>query len=206
MSLAKMKPFDFSRVHAGECPGVAIMLHPPSKRSRLPAPRWPQYSLRRLLAAMAMCGVVSWIMAAVGPAWSMILGWFLVMAIVHVAGTASGTLLRQHHHHRFPDEGPLDVAPRHLPTAASCAPSTHLRLPARLGRKTILPSLLCAATAGAGATWLLIVLAWDRAGYSGVLVGGCSAAIIGGLFGFLASSFVTVFWLAWHQACANRPT
>jgi hypothetical protein len=57
-----------------------------------------------------------------------------------------------------------------------------------------------AILAGSGATLVLSRLQLDEAGYSGVVVGGLSAAVIGGLIGFLASSFLAVFLAAWGQA------
>jgi hypothetical protein len=171
-----------------------------------PLPHWPQFSLRTLLVAVAVCGVVVAVMGKLGPMWSVALGWFLFLGVVHVCGNFWGHRLRDHHQHLDPEDKPPDYAtPRHGPQI-NAAPSTRLRSTAELGRTMIFASAAGALLAGAAVTLGLALLAGDGAGYTGVAVGGCSAAVIGGLVGYLASSFLAVFLAAWGQASRDIPS
>lgn len=165
-----------------------------------PLPRWPQFSLRTLLFAVAVCGILSLVMGKLGPVWSVVLAWFLFLGAVHVCGNFWGGQLRHHSQRLDPDDGPPVYAALRDGPRPQAAPSTRLRATAQLGQIRIIASTAGAMLAGTGATLGLSLLAWDEAGYSGVAVGGCSAAILGGLVGFLASSFLAVFLGAWGQA------
>jgi len=46
----------------------------------------------------------------------------------------------------------------------------------------------------------LSLLSLDQAGYTGVIVGTVSAAIVGGFFGFLTSTFAQIALRAWNEA------
>ena len=177
----------------------------PLNPSQEPLPRWPQFSLRTLLFAVAVCGAVAAIMGKLGPMWSVALGWFLFLAAVHVCGNFWGHELRSHHRRLLPDDGPPIYAATREQAQSRAAPSTHLRSTAQLGRMMIVASAAGAVLAGTIVT-VGLSLAGPTAGYAGVAVGGCSAAVIGGLVGFLASSFLAVFLAAWGQATSElRP-
>jgi hypothetical protein len=51
----------------------------------------------------------------------------------------------------------------------------------------------------------IMAMAWQHITAAGVALGVCSSAVLGGLAGFLASSFYTVARGAWREALGDAP-
>lgn len=157
------------------------------------------------MLAVTGCCVLFALMKEVGPFASAGLCIFVLLAILHVAGNAIGTALC--------DESTRDRAESHSAAAlaeektryemsarlaqTSAAPS-RLRERAPLGRLIIVLSALGAIVGGSLGS--LAYAYWTDAGAVALAVGSISAAILGGFFGFAASSFLTMILRAWRQA------
>lgn len=162
----------------------------------------PQFSLKTLFGVMAAMGVLLAVMTAVGPLWSVLLAWFLVMASAHVFANAWGS---KHVGRRHPRLERTSVAV--ALSRESFAPSSSLRKQACLGKL-----MLFSAGAGAciGACLGLFVfhgLQRDGVGPGGLAVATFSSAVVGGFAGFLAISFANVALGAIAEASqeAQRP-
>lgn len=169
---------------------------------RMPAPRSNpqlapplQFRLRTLLAAMAIVGVMLAVAVRLEATWSLVLFWSLVLVAAHVVGNAFGTKQRRRTHSA--DDAASEQTP---PAAIVFAPATPLRASTSLAR-----SMLIATSAGAvlgavlGMSWLLWAY-FAELGTLGVAVGACSGALLGGLAGFLASSFIGIAGRAFRHA------
>lgn len=156
---------------------------------RLSAP-W-QFGLRTLLALIASLSVLFLVMGWLGPIWSLLLFWFLLLTAAHVVGNSWGTRSRHLPGIQEPLENALGDAPRPPPLAADPA-GVRLRHQAVFG---LFDVCLIAAAAllggglGGAALWATY---WNRAGYSPIVVGSVSTAVIGGFLGFLCVTFLRV--------------
>lgn len=141
-------------------------------------------------AAIEWLGIAGWIAAAVLAA----------SVAMHVIGNALGTSLRE----------ATDRDLRRVRAAAAAAPTLPRRQAHRLEQRTSLGRLVpvsagigaaCGGTAGATA-----LVAWTSCTPAGAVLGGVSAAVIGGLVGFLAASFVEIVRVSLRDSlAAERP-
>lgn len=156
---------------------------------------------------MACLSVLFTIMSLVGPMWSTILVWFLVLATAHVVGNCWGSRGWTADERPTREGAELADAP-HMAGAAAPppqAPANRLREAAKLGWLMPLAAASGALLAGAIGVAFLLWLGFEQVGYAGLAVGGVSAAVVGGLAGFLASSFVAVARGAWQEAVEAAP-
>jgi hypothetical protein len=154
----------------------------------------------------------SWLAVAIGLAcaaigWLGIAGWLATAVVIaslaaHVAGNALGTRLREATDRELARGRPRPSAAPLLPPAGP---------PPRLGRRSSLGSLVpvsvgiggvCGGCAGG------VALRWLTASSAaGTLLGAVSSAVIGGLLGFLAASFVEIVTTSVREAIsAERGT
>lgn len=179
---------------------------PPPENSKLE--RQPlQFGLRTLFAAVACLGVLFTVMGMVGPVWSTILVWFLLLVLAHMIANCWGS---QGWRTADSDEADESDAPTawlatHDARPAAEVPPTSLRESTKLGWKMPVATVVGAIAAGALGTVFLAWLGVDRVGLAGIAVGGISSAVVGGFFGFLASSFVEVAGGAWQEAAKGAP-
>jgi hypothetical protein len=122
---------------------------------------------------------------------------FLVLVVLHAAGNALGTSLREGANREL-------AADEKFPQPAAPAPELVANSPSRLREQTPLGSLVFVLTglgaALGGSLGSLAYAYWTDANAAGLIVGSISAAILGGFFGFLASSFSKIIFRAWRQA------
>jgi hypothetical protein len=143
--------------------------------------------------------VVAVACAAIG--WLGIAGWIAVAVVLasigmHVAGNALGTTLREAADRDLARIRRRGVAPPDLPQAS----------PTRLERRQSLGTLVpISAGIGAGiggATGATALVMLTPASLAGAVLGGISSAVIGGLFGFLAASFIEIIRTSLRDAVA----
>lgn len=157
---------------------------------RLVTYSWLAVVLAIASAAIGWLGLAGWMAAAV-----------LVASVgMHVAGNAIGTRLREETDRDLHRVGPRSRPPTPLPAMR----------PGPLQRSTRLGLLvpvsagiggICGGAIGGGC--LLMVTSCSPAGAA---LGGVSAAIIGGLAGFLAASFVEIVRKSLREAIAAERT
>lgn len=141
-------------------------------------------------AAIEWLGVAGWIAAAVLAA----------SVAMHVIGNALGTSLRE----------ATDRDLRRVGTVAAAAPTLPRHRAHRLEQRTSLGRLVpVSAGIGAlcgGAVGATALVAWTSCTPAGAALGGMSAAVIGGLVGFLAASFVEIVRVSLQESlAAERP-
>jgi hypothetical protein len=143
--------------------------------------------------------------AAAAIGWLGLAGWLAVVVVLasigmHVAGNALGTQLR--------DATDRRLAPERL--RATAAPQLPACRPTQLGRRASLGLLVpvsagigaaCGGVAGSTALFLLA-----SSSPVGAIIGGVSSAVLGGLFGFLAASFVEIVRTSLKEALAAERT
>lgn len=167
-----------------------------------PAARRPlQFGLRGMFLAMACLSALFATMGIVGPMWSTVLVWFLVLALAHVVANRWGSQGWDFDNSPPAISGPADLAPPlAAPAPPADAPTTQLGEAGKLGWTMSIATVGGGLLGAAAGTGFLVCLGIDRVGYAGVTVGGASAAVVGGFLGFLASSFVSVARGAWQEA------
>jgi hypothetical protein len=135
--------------------------------------------------------------AAIG--WLGLAGWLAVVVVLasiamHVAGNAIGTSLRDTADRR------LERVPGHPPPVVPRAAPSHLERHTSLGRLVPVSAAIGAVCGGVAGSTTLVVLA--AASLPGAVLGGLSSAVIGGLLGFLAASFVEIIRTSLREALA----
>ncbi len=136
------------------------------------------------------CAAINWLGLA---------GWLAVVVLgasiaMHVAGNALGTSLRDAADRRL--ERPFGSPPVDLPTP----PPTHLERRTSLG--TLIPVSACIGGICGGVAGAAALAVWAAASLPGAVLGGISSAVIGGLLGFLAASFVEIVRTSLREALA----
>jgi hypothetical protein len=146
----------------------------------------------------------SWLTVVLGVAcaavgWLGLPGWLALAVIaasvaMHMAGNAIGTSLRD----------ATDRSLERVPGTAS--PPLPPRPPAHLERRTslgrLVPVSACIGGVCGGLAGTVALLRLASASMAGAVLGGLSSAILGGLFGFLAASFVEIVRTSVGEAIA----
>jgi hypothetical protein len=134
-----------------------------------------QYSLRAMFLAVTLLAGLCGLIISVSPLWTVMIVWFIVLVAGHVLGNWLGTHLRR--------KAPV-AREEHPPgRPVRYAPASRLRHHVTLGRSMFVSTAISAV---AGCVLGLFYLAQRSAQVtiSGLIVGGLSAAVIGGVFGF----------------------
>jgi hypothetical protein len=164
-----------------------------------PAERPFQFGLRSLLIGVTLAGGLLAILVRLDWFWSLGLVWILLLAGAHVAANAWGTKVKQRVGRQSLQAEQTGPAP-----AIKFAPSTRLRRSHSRGRTMLFCGAAGAVLGGIGGTLLLATVYVGRAGFVPIALGGGSAAILGGLLGFLSSSFLNVAGHAMREAAEGR--
>jgi hypothetical protein len=162
----------------------------------------PRFTLRTLLLAVTLAGCLFGVMQALGTLWSMGMLMILCLVFAHVAGNSLGTSLRDHATRQAAAERSDTLADHRPPTKLDVTIPHQLTQRARLNRVTLVMAGGGAIAGGAlGATVSAFV--YPEAGVAAVGLGLVSAAVLGALVGFAASSFVSVARAALGEALGN---
>ncbi len=163
-------------------------------------PRPFQYRLRTMFAAVAILSMLFAVMDAVGMVWSVVLVWFLLLAVAHVTANAWGSRTRERAVAVRTDDTQRIPPSLESPRLVPWGDAARLRQTTRLGWPMIALTVAGALAGGALASTALMLLSHPRVGYAGVVVGTLSAATVSGFLAFLTSSFVEVAGRAWQEA------
>jgi uncharacterized membrane protein len=159
-----------------------------------------QFSTRTLLAGIGACAVLILVMQQMGAVWSTALIWILLLIAAHVAANVRGSRLSSEHDAiRSQPEISDSYAPG---PAIQFAPATQLRDNRRFGRALLAVTSVMAAAGLLLGTAALILLTSVDAG--GIILGGVSAGVLGGLLGFVCASFAMVATGAFQEAADEQ--
>jgi hypothetical protein len=155
-----------------------------------------QFGLRSLLVFVTVCCMLLALPSVMGQLWALGATWLVLLIAVHVAANAWGTRLRKP---GGPATAAIEERPLH-PETVVFAPTSRLRQRSSLSWLRFAASAVLACLAGAFAVYLMVMLDLQHIGYGSIAVAGVSAAIIGGLLGFLGSSFLEEALRSWNEA------
>lgn len=173
---------------------------PASDTSPRPALRPPQFRLSTLLWGVTGCGLLFATMMAAGPIGGFALLLLVLAIIAHVAGGAIGTRLREIGSVRDPPEK-ISSHPRSEPVPRhEFAPETQLCRRTAVSRTMVGFTIAGAVLLGMIGSAFLLWLTWGRVNLPTTIVAIGSSCMLGGLLGFMCSSFAQVAGGAWRQA------
>jgi hypothetical protein len=142
------------------------------------------------------------VMQFIGAVWSAILLWFLVLVLAHVTANFWGTRIAPGATEHGLDEEGTDRSHNgqgeHVANAAIGA--VRLSESVRPGWPMFVVTAAGALIGGTLGGVSLSLLSLEQAGYTGVMVGTLSAAVVGGFLGFLTSTFSQIALRAWNEA------
>jgi hypothetical protein len=171
-----------------------------------PSPSRPwQFGLRTLLLAMAVCGAMFAFMSVAGPLWSVVLVWFALLIVAHVAANAWGAKIPSSREARLTDDGSPPIQITRAAVQQSCGRATRLREQVSVRRTMIIAGGIGGLLGGIGGASALIAVGIGIAHLAGLAVGTISSCVIGGLLGFLTSTFVQITTSAVREAAAVVP-
>ena len=175
----------------------------PSTDDRRPGLKPPQFGLRMMfIVVSALCCLMVTVRAA-GPLVGSALLLLLMAIFAHVAGNVLGCRLRANGDMLTSESGPGAPRPcrrRTPPNPIDFAPLTQLGMRRAVGPSMRVLTVLGAITGAVGGGWFLVTVNWERATLVNISIGTVSFAVLGGLWGFGASSFLRVFCGALAQA------
>jgi hypothetical protein len=158
----------------------------------------------RLVTYTWLTVVIAVACAAIG--WLGLAGWMGMVVVLasiamHVAGNAIGTRMQE------AADKERAARPHDFQQVASPLPAsspTRMERHDALGRLVPVSAGIGATVGGLTGTMMLTLL--TRSSLAGAVLGGASSAVIGGLFGFLAASFVEILRSSLRDAiAAERP-
>jgi hypothetical protein len=156
----------------------------------------PQYSLRTLLVWIAVLCALFAVLAQLPTVWAVMAVWFLILIAGHVVGNALGTRLRDGGtlgETAGADEKPTDLPPPDPARDRLPRPrATRLQERTPLGRLMFTIAAVGACLGGSLGGNAAAFATGDSMTMAGLAVATVSSAVIGGLFGFLAASFLSV--------------
>ena len=123
--------------------------------------------------------------------WGLVLGFLFCLIAAHVAGNALGTKLRDQANKQIlaASDPPADV---HRGERAACAPAQRLVERTGISGAAIVVTLIGAGLGGSLGGSAVTAANWNQITLAGIAVAVFSAAVLGGILAFLASSFLLV--------------
>lgn len=179
-----------------------IVATPPAAESAAAVPSRtarPQFTVRGLLIVTGLIACVLGLYEVLGPTPATICLWFLALIAAHVAGNYRGTRQR------------VRTAAGEIVLASGAAQVPRLPAPQRLQQRQALGwlapglSLLGALSASSLTAVGLTVAGKFTLPWQGIALAAGSAAILGGFFGFLLSSFLLVSFRALREGTSVLP-
>jgi hypothetical protein len=174
------------------------------RRAGLPPPR---FSLATMLWVVGALGVLFAAMTYVGSYAMLLLILFALAIFAHVAGNALGTRLREHGDRPLRSDGETPTKSPAWQRAADSdfAPTTRLGTRYALGKPTLIATVVGVVLGGVlGGGGLTLMM--ERMTVSTVGLAVFASAVLGGIWAFLAASFVQVSFGAAWQATRDSST
>jgi hypothetical protein len=153
--------------------------------------------LRALFGLVAIAAVICFVATTVSVLWAVIVGWFLLLVVGHVLGNWLGTTIRSR------PTTPEQAAERPADKPVVFAPTGRLWHHVILGRAMFVSAGM-SALVGCVLGIVFVLGRPQQPSWTGLLVAATSAAVLGGLLGFLVSAFLSVGLCALHEACGGR--
>lgn len=158
------------------------------------APRGWQFSMRGLLLGVGAAALLFTVQRIFGAAGTLLVVWVATIVGAHMLANAWGT--------RLPPARPRTIVA--VPASLANVSASGLSRRVLFSRRWGAISGACAALGACAAIAALLLSGWNI-GLAGLLLGGLSAAVIGGWAGFLAVSFIDVARAAWKEATDPPP-
>ena len=155
-----------------------------------------------MLWSVAVIAVLCALVTYFGMHSALILLLFALAVAAHVAGNALGTQLRANGDRPLPSEDGTVVrkTERHVPTADEFAPASELRRRSSLGFPIVIATV-CGSLLTAAAGGLLMAVLLERTPtWTARIAGTVACGTLGGIWTFVAFSFIQVTGGAWRQA------
>ncbi|MEM7314303.1 MAG: hypothetical protein AAF497_14230 [Planctomycetota bacterium] len=167
-----------------------------------PALSPPQFGLRELFWFVAFTAILLVAVKTLPPLVSAVMTLFALAIFAHVIGNALGSKLRDHGNIAQMASAPAEP----VQAEDHFAPTTELSDHRGLSR---LIKILSGVGAGVGCLiggGALAVINWENATIASVALAALACSVLGGLFGFLAASFLQVTYEAWMEAVSDEPS
>lgn len=180
----------------------------PTSDDLRPALQPPRFGLGALLGGVAVCSVLFAITHYYGTYGAAIAVLFGLCILAHVVGNSLGVQLRRNGDCPLRPNGEPGAAPytASRPRASDFAPPTRLRQRRALGRHVSIltggGACLGAALGYAGVAWI----ADESTPWSVLIVGAIAAAVLGGIWTFLAIGFFQVTLREFLDPQSEGPT
>lgn len=162
-----------------------------------------QFTTRSLFLAVAVCALVLVVFDQAGAVWGVASVWFLILVAAHVGANVRGSReLDASSAAIAADENAGHGRPaRREPPTVDYAPATQLRATTGPGR--VLAFVIASGAALGLILGTLALALATRTDYSGIVLGGFSAGVLGGILGFVTGSFVIVSSRAFQEAARD---
>jgi hypothetical protein len=160
-----------------------------------------QFGTRTLLIGTALCAVLVLVLQHVSAVWGMTILWLLLLIAAHVAANMRGAHKSREASgfERSEANGAgFSIVHRPMDVAQACAPATRLRDHRRFGRMLLIVTLATACVGWLAGTAALVLA--TPADPGGIVLGGVSAAVLGGFLGFVSASFAMVATRSFREA------
>ena len=171
---------------------------------RRPGLQPPQFGLGTLMTVISLLGLLFAVFHYVGLLGSVIVFFFILCVIAHVAGNAIGMQLR-HLGSQPPPGSKTPAGTRHFfgVSPGDFAPVTRLRERYSLGRRNMAITLLGALGGGVLGGFALLWLGDFKSTWIVGVLGFSASAVLSGIWTFAASSFLHVMLGAWFHAAKD---
>ena len=153
-----------------------------------PPERPPQFSLRSLLIAMALCSGLFAALSVLPAVWSFATIWIGLLVAAHVAANAWGKRTFEPGAPRPGDSDPPRTAPLSR-SQIEHADANRLRRQATLERSRYVATLVAAGIGGLAGCLVLALIHLHQASFAACTVWTGASAVISGIAGFVGSGF-----------------
>jgi hypothetical protein len=153
-----------------------------------------------LISVAVVCATLA-LFVSVGAAPSLMLAMLISLVLLHVVGNALGTRLRDRHETEYERLERGDSDAYGMPAnPRAIAPAQRLHENTSVRRPWLIAAVVCAAAGGSIGGIGIATIVGEKLTVAGLIVGVCSAAVLGGFFGFMACSLWTVARNALREA------